>query len=69
MEHREEWVIVLTKQFIEEKLSFNEIDNYFIGVTYKIIPNIKNNKYKLLTITGVNNIKKLLYGCISINKK
>ena len=30
------------------------IENYFIDVTYKIVPKCFR-KYKLLTITGVNN--------------
>ena len=40
---------------MEEKLSSNEVDNYFIDVIYKVIPKIKNNNYKLLTITGEHN--------------
>ena len=48
---------------MEEKLSSNEVDNFFIDVTYKVIPKIKNNNYKLLTITGVHNTNKNSYIC------
>jgi hypothetical protein len=36
------------------KLSDKNINNYFIDMTYKIIPKIFK-KYKLMTISGVDN--------------
>ena len=40
---------------MEEKLKSNNIDNFFIDVTYKVLPKYNKNKYKLLTITGIEN--------------
>ena len=37
-EIREEKVIVLTTDLMKEKLSDEKINNYFIDITYKIIP-------------------------------
>ena len=35
---------------MESKLCDKNINNYYIDVTYRIIPN-KNNKYKLMTVS------------------
>ncbi len=37
-----------------EKIKNNNAENYFIGVTYKIVPG-KKEWYKLISITGVKN--------------
>ena len=37
-EKREHKVIFITTEMMEEKLCDQEIDNYFIDITYKIIP-------------------------------
>ena len=50
IEKREEKVIIITTPIMESKLSDKNINNYYIDVTYRIIPN-KNNKYKLMTIS------------------
>ena len=50
---------------MEEKLKDKNIVNYFVDITYKIIPkNLK--KYKLMTITGVNKITNISYICCFI---
>ena len=38
---------------MESKLNDKNIDNYYVDVTYRIIPNY-NNKYKLMTISCTN---------------
>ena len=44
------------------KLEDDNIENYFIGITYRVIP--KSFKYyKLMTITGEDNINKNCYIC------
>jgi hypothetical protein len=62
----EEKVIMLTTKNIEEKLKSNNIDNYFIDITYKVVPKYNKNKYKLLTITGIDNNSKSSYLCALI---
>lgn len=50
---------------MEAKLKDSNINNYFIDVTYRIIP--KNQKgYKLLTITFVDDINDNSYICALI---
>ena len=57
---REETVIILTTYDMEKKFKDEKIENYFIDVTYKIVP--KNNKnYKLLTITCYDNNNQSTY--------
>ena len=51
---REEKVIFITTENMEAKLKDNNINNYFIDVTYKIVPLRHKNKYKLMTITGTD---------------
>ena len=51
---REEKVIVITTQLMRKQMLNKHIDNFFIDVTYKIVPKFLE-KYKLLTITGVDN--------------
>ncbi len=60
LQNREEKVIVLTTEKMKEKLNDKNIDNYFIDVIYLIVPKIFN-KYKLMTITGVDNNNKNSY--------
>lgn len=50
---RNEKVIILTTELMENKLKDKSINNFFIDVTYKIIPKNNENHYKLLTITGL----------------
>lgn len=52
---------------MEELIKDNNIINFFVDVTYKIIPK-RHRKYKLLTITGVNknNLNSYLCGFILI---
>ena len=51
---REETLIILTTEDMKNKFKDEKIENYFIDVTYKIVP--KNNKnYKLLTIKCFDN--------------
>ena len=65
IEKREEKVYFLTTNDMEEKLKDKNIVNYFVDITYKIIPkNLK--KYKLMTITGVNKITNISYICCFI---
>ena len=45
---------------MRENLKNKQIKNYFIEVTYKIIPK-KLKNYKLLTISGVNTLNKNTY--------
>ena len=66
IEQREEKVIMLTTKNIEEKLKSNNIDNYFIDVTYKVVPKYNKNKYKLLIIIGIDNNSKSSYLCALI---
>ena len=47
---------------MEKKLNDENIKNYFIDITYRIVPNTLN-KYKLLTITGYDNTKYISYIC------
>jgi len=49
---------------MEEKLKSNNIDNFFIDVTYKVVPKYNKNKYKLLTIAGIDNNSKSSYLCV-----
>ena len=51
---------------MEKKLKSNNIDNYFIDVTYKVVPKYNKNKYKSLTITGIDNNSKSSYLCALI---
>ena len=51
---------------MEKKLKSNNIDNYFIDVTYKVLPKYNKNKYKLLTIIGIDNNSKSSYLCALI---
>ena len=66
IEQREEKVIMLTTKNIEEKLKSNNIDNYFIDVTCKVVPKYNKNKCKSLTITGIDNNSKSSYLCALI---
>ena len=43
----------MTTDKIEEDLKNKDIENYFIDITYRIIPKNKNN-YKMLTISKLN---------------
>ena len=64
-EKREEKVFIITTQNMNNKLKDKNIENYFIDITYKIIP--KHFKgYKLMTITGVDKITKNTYICCFI---
>ena len=62
---REEKIIIITNENMEKRLKDNSIDNYFIDVTYKIIPKRRNN-YKLLTITGADKSTNNSYICALI---
>ena len=57
---REETIIILTTQDTEKKFKDEKIENYFIDVTYKIVPK-NNKKYKLLTITCYDNSNQSTY--------
>ena len=50
---KEEKVIIITTDIMENNLKSNNLTNYFLDVTYRIIPKIHHN-YKLLTISGIN---------------
>ena len=51
---RKEKIIVITTLKMRELLKDPEINNFFIDLTYKIIPKAQK-PYKLMTITAVNN--------------
>ena len=51
---REEKVIIFTTETMRNKLKDPKIDNYFIDITYLIIPKVFKH-YKLMTITCVDN--------------
>ena len=56
-ENREEKVIIITSELMKQKLSDENLDNYFLDITCKVIP--KNFKgYKLMTITSLDKISK-----------
>jgi hypothetical protein len=57
---------MITTKNMEKKLKSNNIDNYFIDVTYKVLPKYNKNKYKLLTIIGIDNNSKSSYLCALI---
>lgn len=63
---RKEEVIILTIELMEHKLKDKNINNFFIDVTYKIIPKNNENHYKLLTITGTDNTSNNSYICALI---
>ena len=65
IEERREKLIVLTTPKMEKKLTDNTIDNYFIDITYKILPK-GQRKYKLMTITGLDNTNNNSYICFLI---
>ena len=64
---REEKAIFITYKDMETKLYDVNIDNFFIDVTYKIVPKNKMN-YKLLTITGYDKNNNSTYILFCINK-
>ena len=51
---RKEKIVIFTTLKMRELLNNSEIYNYFMDVTYKIIPKAQK-PYKLMTITAVNN--------------
>ena len=53
-EKREQKVMFITTEMMEEKLCDKKIDNYFIDITYKIIPK-HYKKYRMMTITCSEN--------------
>ena len=65
IEKREEKVYILTTELMKNKLKDPNIQNYFIDITYKIIPKHFRN-YKLMTITGVNKVTNNTYICCLI---
>ena len=65
IEERREKLIVLTTPKMEKKVTDNTIDNYFIDITYKILPK-GQRKYKLMTITGLDNTNNNSYICFLI---
>ena len=64
---REQTLIFILTDKMEELIKDNNIINFFVDVTYKIIPK-RHRKYKLLTITGVNknNLNSYLCGLVLI---
>ena len=62
---RDEKIIIITNDAMEERLKDSNVENYFIDVTYKIIPKRQKN-YKLLTITGVDKITNNSFICALI---
>lgn len=52
---------------MEETIKDNNIINFFVDVTYKIIPK-RHHHYKLLTITGAkkNNLNSYIFGLVLI---
>lgn len=50
---------------MKAKLSDENINNYFIDVTYKIIPK-SFRRYKMMTITGIDKITTITYICALI---
>ena len=65
IEHREEKAIILTTKLMEEFIKNEEVENYFLDITYNIIP--KNKKYyKMMTITGLDNNTNNIYLCALI---
>ena len=62
---RNQRIYVLTTNHMEQKFSDKNIDNYFIVITYHIIPK-KFKKYKLMTITGVDRSDNNSYICTLI---
>ena len=63
---REERVIILTTETMEKNLKDPNISNFFIDVTYRIIPLHNKNKYKMMTITGTNDENYNTYICALI---
>jgi len=64
-ESREEKVIVLTTDLMKEKLFDEKINNYFIDITYKIIPKTFK-RYKMMTITGTEKDTNITFICALI---
>ena len=64
---REEKVIIITNNEMEKRLKYINYWNFFMDVTYKIIPKSQKN-YNLLTITGIEKITKNSYICTLILK-
>lgn len=64
-ENREEKVVALTTDLMKAKLSVENINNYFIDVTYKIIPK-SFRRYKMMTIACKDKITNITYICALI---
>ena len=69
IEKKEEKIIIITTESMENNLNSENINNFFIDVTYKVIPK-KCHNYKLLTISGIDNNNNSTYLCaLILNKK
>ena len=50
---------------MEKKVTEDSIDDFFIDLTYKIIPK-KQKRYKLMTVTGLDKLNNNSYICFLI---